>query len=192
MRRTSMRETEQLTPQEAHHLLTLLQLQVKEGLLATGIYREMGFIYRQVDDFDSALGCFREEIGLSIGKDGIPGSHSAQSFRQMGQIYTERGEDDLAFDALRMALAINPNSFDSLTALGTLVKDPAEALRYLGRAWRIRKGDPTWADVVKTAAARFNRTQQQIEQAVAIVAVQVDLSVRYEFDRASLVRLGIV
>jgi tetratricopeptide (TPR) repeat protein len=192
MRRTYMQETEQLSPQEAHHLLTLLQLQIKEGLLATGIYREMGFIYRQIGDFDSALHCFREEIALSLGKDGIPGSHSAQSFRQMGLIFMEREEDDLAFDALRMALAINPNSFESLTALGTLVKDPAEALRYLGRAWRIRKSDTTWADVIKTAAARFNRTQQQIEQAVSIVAVQVDLSVRYEFERAALVRLGIV
>jgi hypothetical protein len=126
-----------------------------------------------------------------MGKDGLPAPHASQSFRQMGLVHIARHEDDLAFDALRVALAINPNSFETLTAMGTLLKDPAEALRYLGRAWRIRKSDSAWEDVTKKAATRFNRTPQQIEQGAAIVAVQVDLSTRYEFDRSALMRLGV-
>jgi tetratricopeptide (TPR) repeat protein len=191
LRHEYMKDTDKLSEQEAHHLLTLLQMQVKDGFLASGVYREMGFIYRLVGDLDSALHCFREEIAFSIDQDGVPGVQATQSLRQMGLIHMQRREDDLAFDALRLALAINPNSFDALTAMGTLHRDPAEALRYLGRAWRIRRTDPVWKDVINTAAARFSRTPQQIEQAAAIVAVQVDLTVRYEFDRSALVRLGI-
>jgi hypothetical protein len=44
---------------------------------------------------------------------------------------------------------------------------------------------------MEEAAQNFNRTVPQIEQAVAIIATQVDLSSRYEFDRSALARLGI-
>ncbi len=192
LRRVYLGERERLSVQEAHHLLTLLQLQTNDGFLATGLQQEMGIIHRMVGDLNAAMQCFRDEIALNIGKDGIPGSHTSQSLRQMGLIHMQRDEDDLALDALGVALAINPNSFDSLTAMGTLVKDPAEALRHLGRAWRIRKEDSSWAEVIKTAAARLNRTPEQIEQAVGIVAVQIDLSARFDFDAAALTRLGIL
>jgi tetratricopeptide (TPR) repeat protein len=104
----------------------------------------------------------------------------------------ERGQNDKAHDAFMTALAVNPNSYDTLTAIVGIIDDPTEALRFLGRAYRIRKQDDAWAGVVEEAAARFDRTPEQIEQAAAIIATQVDLSSRFDFDPASLKRLGLV
>jgi tetratricopeptide (TPR) repeat protein len=191
LRRNSMEKNATLDEQEAYHLLTLLQMPLKDGLPATGIYREMGFIYRQMQAYESAIASFQEEISFGLSKEGVPAPHTAQSFRQMGLIYQTLEQRDKAFDAFRVALALNPNSFDTLIAITSILPDPTEALRYLGRAWRIRRDDPNWAHIMEEAAQNFNRTVSQIEQAVAIIATQVDLSSRYEFDRSALARLGI-
>lgn len=191
LRRNAMQSGEALNEQDAYHLLTLLQMPLKDNLPATGIYREMGFIYRQVGANDNAIASFQEEISFSMGKDGVPGAHAAQALRQLGLIYEANGQTNMAFDAFRAALAVNPNSFDTLTAIAGILTDATEALRYLGRAYRIRSEDAAWAGVIERAATAFNRTSQQIEQAIAIVATQVDLSARYEFDKAALGRLGI-
>jgi len=192
LRRTYMRDRDYLTEQEAQHLLSLLQMPLRDGLPATGIYREMGFIYRLMNALDDAIRCFQDEISFSMNNDGVPGNNAAQAFRQLGLIYKSLGQRDKAFEALRAGLAVNPNSFDTLTAIASVMNDPTEALRFLGRAYRIRKKDPMWEPVMAEVAEIFNRTIPQIEQAAAITATQVDLSQRYELDRTSLVRLGIV
>jgi tetratricopeptide (TPR) repeat protein len=191
LRRSAMSDGATLNEQDAYHLLTLLQMPLKDNLPATGIYREMGFIYRQVGASENAIASFQEEVLFSLGKDGIPGAHAAQALRQLGLIHEANGDSDKAFDAFRAALAVNPNSFDTLTAIAGILTDATEALRYLGRAYRIRSEDAAWAGVIERAVAAFNRTPQQIEQAIAIVATQVDLSARYDLDKAALARLGI-
>lgn len=192
LRRSYLAANGVLSDQEAFHLITLLQMPLKDGLQATGIYREMGFIYRLIRDLDSAVGSFQEEIAFSLNKDGMPSSHVAQAFRQLGLIHMERGDRTKAHDALMAGLAVNPNSYDTLTAIAGITDDATEALRFLGRAYRIRTQDDSWLGVVEEAAMHFDRTTEQIEQAAAIVATQVDLSTRFEMDRTALARLGIL
>ncbi|MBE0691039.1 MAG: tetratricopeptide repeat protein [Anaerolineae bacterium] len=192
LRRRYLQANGGLSAQEARHLITLLETPIKDGLPATGIYREMGLIYRLIKDHDQALRCLKQEIVFNMDSEGMPSIHTSQAFRQLGLIYREREQDDLAHDAFSAALAVNPNSYESLTALASIVDDPTDALRYLGRAYRIRKQDSSWARVIEAAASKHDRTVEQVEQATAIIATQVNLSARYEWDRALLLRLGIV
>ncbi|MCC6614611.1 MAG: hypothetical protein IT320_14110 [Anaerolineae bacterium] len=192
LRRRYVQANGGLSAQEARHLITLLETPIKDGLPATGIYREMGLIYRLVNDLDQALRCLKEEILFNMDADGMPSIHTSQAFRQMGLIYRERGEHELAKDAFMAALAVNPNSYETLTALAGILDDPTDSMRYLGRAYRIRKQDSSWARVIEEAAAKHDRTVSQVVQAAAIIATQVDLSSRYEWDRGVLVRLDIL
>ena len=192
LRRQHSEKHGRLTEQAAHHLVTLLEMPVREGFPATGIYREMGVLYRMVKNYPAALQCFRDEIAFNLGKDGVPSVHAAQAFRQLGLVFQEQNQTAKAYSAFMAALAINPNSFDTLTAIANTITDAPDAFRFLGRAYRIRKSDPTWLKVMEDAAERFNRTVQQVEQAIAIVATQVDLTARFDLDRTALVRLGII
>ncbi|MCL4246740.1 MAG: hypothetical protein KJ065_01170 [Anaerolineae bacterium] len=191
LRRRFVQDNAGLSEQEAHHLLTLLEAPIKDGLPATGIYQEMGLIHRLVGNYEQALQCLRHEILFNMDAQGMPSIHASQAFRQMGLIYQEQEESDKARVAFSAGLAVNPNSFESLTAMAGTLDDPTDVMRYLGRAYRIRKQDSSWEHVIESAAARHDRTIQQVEQAVAIIATQVDLSSRYDLDRISLRQLGL-
>jgi len=192
LRRRYVQANGGVSAQQARHLITLLETPIKDGLPATGLYREMGLIYRLIKDFDQALYWLKQEIIFNTDSAGMPTIHTSPAFRQIGLIYREREEYDLARAAFSAALAVDPNSYETLTALAGIMDDPTDAMRYLGRAYRIRKQDSSWPRVIEAAASKHDRTVEQVEQAAAIIATQVDLSSRYEWNRAALSRLDIV
>jgi len=192
LRRRYVQANGGVSAQQARHLITLLETPIKDGLPATGLYREMGLIYRLIKDFDQAQYWLKQEITFNTDAGGMPTIHTSPAFRQIGLIYRELGEYDLARDAFSAALAVDPNSYETLTAMAGILDDPTDAMRYLGRAYRIRKQDSSWARVIDAAASKHDRTVEQVEQAAAIIATQVDLSSRYKWDQSVLHRLGIV
>jgi tetratricopeptide (TPR) repeat protein len=171
-------------------MLKGMESQIKFAGPATGLYCEMGMLYRLIEDYKGAVEYYHKEINLGLKRDGLPGVGTARAFSNLGVVYKKLGKYDLALDSFRVALGLNSNYFECLISMSGLANNINASLALMGRAYRIRAGDPLWQALFQNASAGFGLPVQEIVQKVEDLSTKVDLSAKTEIDRDALKRLG--
>ncbi len=158
-----------------------LLLQAIQGRLAskgpaTGLYTEMGYLYRLNEEWGKAIDCYLREIRFGLTQDGRPGVGTMQAFCNLGVIYKKTGEPARARDCFAVALHLNPNYFEPLISIAGVLDDLMMQLMCLSRAQRIRPDDPVIpVSIHNLCGVRLNAIEE-VGRWVKDMSSEIDLS----------------
>jgi len=175
--RSALQATQQnLDQASARPLLSALEERVEAGGPATGLYTEMGYICRCLEDWTQAIHYYREEITLNQQTDGRLGIGAMKACQNLGVVYKKRGEYDRALACFHLALSLNPNYFEALVSIAGLLRDQDLFLACLSRAARVRPSDPHIGAAIQGAGGAFGVPAERLVGRIEALARQMDLA----------------
>ncbi len=124
----------------------------------------MGTTYMTINDYSKAV----EELEKAVKMN--PKLPSANGW--LGKAMVATGNTDVAQEAFRRELAVNPNDFDSNLQMGILRKQDQqynEALAYFQKALTVRPGEPNsrfYIASIEVAENKFEHARRRLEEVV--------------------------
>ncbi len=109
---------------------------------ATGLYTELGYQFRLIEEWEQAIHYYRKEIEFGLKQKPRLGRGCMKALCNLGVIYKKQGEYALAIKCFMLALHLNPNYFEVLVSLAGIANHPDIAMLCLARSSRIRPGNP--------------------------------------------------
>lgn len=109
---------------------------------ATGLYTELGYQFRMIEEWEQAIHYYRKEIEFSLKQKPRLGRGCMKALCNLGVIYKKQAKYDLATRCFILALYLNPNYFEVLVSLAGIIDHLDVALLCLARGARIRPGNP--------------------------------------------------
>lgn len=148
-------------------LIKILLTHLAEHGYATGIFGEMGYLHRLIEDWHMAIQCYRTEIKANLTSNGILGFGAVRVLSNLGVVHKKLGNIEQAQDYFTLALSLNPNYFESLVSLAGIIDDPWTILSCLARAYRIRPGFPIFPEL-------FDNIGQKLGASGSVVARKIE------------------
>jgi tetratricopeptide (TPR) repeat protein len=163
---------------------------------ATGLYTELGYLYRLNEEWGKAIDSYLQEIRFGLKRDGRPGVGTMQAFCNLGVVYKKMGDPVRARDCFAIALHLNPNYFEPLISVAGVLEDFTQQLICLSRAYRIRPGDPVFSAAIQNFCGDHPHVIDEVGQWIKAMSADIDLAQRLsELDsgdpRLVMKRLGI-
>ncbi len=147
-------------------LISALQERLNEHGPATGLYTELGYLYRLIENWDEAARCYFQEIKFGLDDNNLPGIGCVKALNNLGIVHKKVDNPDLAQACFKLALWLNPNYFETLVSLAGLL-DSDLALNCVSRAYRVRPHDKVFPEVISNLAAyagwNWDETTSSIE-----------------------------
>jgi tetratricopeptide (TPR) repeat protein len=157
-------------------LLNAIRMRLEDNGPATGLFTEMGYLYRLNEDWELAAQCYRREIKFGLKPDGWPGVGTIKALGNLGIVFKRFQDYSQAQDCLIVALTLNPNFFEGLISIAGILENPEAAIKCLSRAYLIRPNDPRLPQAFESAAMALGQPTEKIQKAIKHFSSQIDLS----------------
>lgn len=167
---------EDVGPDYLNRLIELIDSRLNGRGPTTGLYTQKGFIYRVTGDWGAAIECYLEEIRLGLRPDGTPGLGALTAINNLGTLYKKQKEFEKARACYQLALHLNPNYFEPLVSLPGVLDDNGLMFVCLGRAYRIRRDDDFFANMLQNMGTPYPHTLRAAAKFVQDIAAATDLS----------------
>ena len=158
------------------NLLNALIMRLEQHGPATGLYTEMGYLYRLNENWDLATIFYLEEIKFGLKPNGWPSIGSTKAFGNLGVLFKKFQDNTRALDCFTIALTLNPNFFEGLISITGLIEDEKVGFKCLSRAYRIRPNDPRLPSAFESAAIALGQPMGDVYRVVQKLSSQMDIT----------------
>lgn len=157
-------------------LLDAIRIRFEDNGIATGLFTEMGYLYRLNEDWKSAAECYLQEIKFGLRSNDWPGLGTIKALGNLGVVFKRFEDYSKARDCFIVALMLNPNFFEGLMSVAGILENPETALKCLSRAYVIRPDDPRLPQAFESAATVLRQPTEKILKFAKKFGSQLDLS----------------
>ncbi len=151
-------------------------IEAGEMAIATGLYTEIGYLYRLIEEWEKAANYYEKEIVLGMQPDGNLGKGCMKALCNLGVVYKKHRQYDTASNCFFLALHLNPNYFEVLISFAGIINKPQIALKCLARAYRIRPQNPYFYEAFDNVCNGLNLSKESAEKAIEQYMKEVEFS----------------
>jgi len=177
LQRLNMKEIKQ---DAVEAMINVLEIHLEQMGYSTGIYTELGILYRLQENFTKASECYTNEIKNSVDDDGKPGYSSMKAINNLAIIHRLKREPEQAIDLYKLAININKNYFEAYLGLAGMLDDVDLMTRYMARAFRIRPKDENIQRLVQMMSEALKISTEEISIKINHHLVQIDLNEEFQ------------
>lgn len=168
--------SKELSEEKIKKLINIIEIHGNENGYATGMFTELGYLYKLLGNNKKAISFYIEEIKMATDSNDNTQFGAAKAINNLGVIYKGNKDIKNAIALFKLAIALNMNYFEAYLNIAGIINNYELSIQCIARAYKIRPDSPSIKIIIENLSNFYKLSNDEVINKINLQIYKIDLS----------------